>query len=340
MPLDLQTKARWELVSLGEIMLRLDPVVHRIADTNTLEVYEGGGEYNVAKALAVTFQRRTAHITTLPSGQLGDAVLQRLRAGGVDDALVSRVPSDPIGRKNRVGLNFTERGFGARAPLGLIDRAHSSAAGMEPGDVDWPSILSDAGCLHTGGIFASLSDKTFALTLEGMRAARAAGIPVSFDPNFRPSLWEGRGGAEAARAAFVELMALSDVLFGVPGFEDPDSLDAAALAAAIPDGPGLVAAPLRRVVTASRHRLGGYLWRDGELAIARPRELEVLDRVGSGDGFAAGVLEGLFAGEPEQVCVERGVALASLVASTPGDTSRSSAEEVTRAMEGEAGVDR
>lgn len=340
MPLDLQTKARWELVSLGEIMLRLDPVVHRITDANTFEVCEGGGEYNVAKALARTFGRRTAHITALPSDQLGDAVLQRLRAGGVDDALVLRVPSDPIGRRNRVGLNFTERGFGARAPFGLIDRAHSAAAAMGPGDVDWSSVLADAGWLHTGGIFASLSDGTFALTLEGMRAARAAGVPVSFDPNFRPSLWEGRGGAEAARVAFVELMALSDVLFGVPGFEDPDSVDAAALGAAIPDGSGLVAAPLRRAVTASRHRLGGYLWREGELTMARPRELEVLDRVGSGDGFAAGVLEGLFASDSDELCVARGVALAGLVASTPGDTSCSSAAEVTRAMQGEAGVDR
>ena len=321
-------------------MLRLDPGVHRITDAATLEVWEGGGEYNVSKALVGTFGRRTAHITSLPTDQLGDAVLQRLRAGGVDPGLVQRVPSDPIGRHGRVGLNFTERGFGVRAPFGLVDRAHSAASAMAPGDVDWASVLLDAGWLHTGGIFSSLSEGTLALTLEGMGAARAAGVPVSFDPNFRPSLWEGRGGAEAAREAFAELMALSDVLFGVPGFEDPDSVDAGALAAAIPTGPSLVAAPLRRVLSASRHRLGGYLWRDGELTLAQPREVDVLDRVGSGDGFAAGVLEGLFAGDSDEVCVARGVALAGLVASTPGDTSRSTALEVTRAMEGEAGVDR
>lgn len=340
MPLELRTDPRWELVSLGEIMLRLDPGVHRVADATTLEVCEGGGEYNVAKALARTFGRRTAHVTALPTGQLGDAVVQRLRAGGVDDTLVTRVPADPIGRRGRVGLNFTERGLGTRTPLGLVDRAHSAAAAMKPGDVDWGAILTAAGWLHTGGIFASLSDGTFALTIEGMRAARAAGVPVSFDPNFRPSLWEGRGDVAAAHAAFAELMALSDVLFGVPGFEDPDAFDGDALRAAVPEGPALVSAPLRRVVTASRHRLGGYLLRGGELTVAPPRDVEVLDRVGSGDGFAAGVLEGLFAGDPDATTVARGVALAALVASTPGDTSCASAEEVARAMAGQADVDR
>lgn len=335
-----RTDARWELVSLGEIMLRLDPGVHRVADAVSFDVHEGGGEYNVAKALARTFGRRTAHATALPTGALGDAVVQRLRAGGVDDALVTRVPADPIGRASRVGLNFTERGFGPRAPHGTIDRAHSAAAAMGPGDVAWADVLADAGWLHTGGIFASLSEGTLALTLEGMRAARAAGVPVSFDPNFRPSLWEGRGGAEAARAAFGELMSLCDVLFGVPGFEDPDALDPAALAEAIPEGPALVAAPLRAVVSASRHRLGGYLWRGGALTVAAPRDVEVLDRVGSGDGFAAGVLDALLAGDDDAAAVARGVALAALVQTTPGDTSRVSAAEVERAAAGEARVDR
>lgn len=339
MTLNLRTDARWELVSLGEIMLRLDPGFHRIADAATFEVYEGGGEYNVAKAMAKVFGRRTAHITALPEGALGDAVVSRMRAGGVDDTLVRRVPRDPLGRDNRVGLNFTERGHGSRASYGLIDRAHSAASAMAPGEINWNEVLPNVGWLHVGGVFASLSADCLALTRQAMDAAQEAGVPTSFDPNYRPSLWEGRGGVDAAKSAFADLSSRADVLFGVAGFGEADA-DAPPFSQAMPAGPSVVAAPLRGVVSASLHRLGGYLSRDGALSTQPAREIDVLDRIGSGDGFAAGVIEGILRGESDERVLARGIALAELCMSTPGDTAQVSAAEVDRAIGGDASVDR
>ncbi|HYO42309.1 MAG TPA: sugar kinase, partial [Candidatus Limnocylindrales bacterium] len=211
--------ARWDLVALGEVMLRLDPGEGRIATTRTFTAWEGGGEYNVARGLARCFNLETAIVTAFADNAVGRLVEDLVRQGGVDRSLIRWVPTDGIGRTVRNGLNFTERGFGVRAALGVSDRGHTAASQLRPGDIDWDAVFEEgpgrgARWFHTGGIFAGLSGTTAAVAREAMEAARRHGTVVSYDLNYRPSLWAGIGGSARAREVNRELVGLVDVLLG------------------------------------------------------------------------------------------------------------------------------
>ncbi|MEU4626189.1 sugar kinase [Actinoplanes sp. NPDC023801] len=310
---------RYDLVSLGEVMLRLDPGEGRVRTTRTFRVSEGGGEYNVARALRRVFGMRTAIVTALADNEVGRLVEDCMLTGGVDTSLVRWVPYDGVGRTVRNGLNFTERGFGVRGALGMSDRGHSAASQMRPSDVDWDHLFGVAGVrwLHTGGIFASLSPAAASTVLTAVEAARRHGTVVSFDVNYRPSL---------GNDLVPDVLPFVDVLIGVQDVE------------AYPEVP-VVATTTRRVVSASRNDFGAVAWSPptGVVRATERRDLDVLDRVGSGDSFASGLIYGLLCGRPLQIAVEYGAAHGALTMTTPGDTSMATAAEVM-ALAGGAGA--
>src|SRR6267378_5016928 len=207
---------RWDLVSLGEVMLRLDPGDSRIATTREFRAWEGGGEYNVARGLRRCFGMNTAIVTALADNPVGRLVEDLMLQGGVDLSHVRWVEYDGVGRAVRNGLNFTERGFGVRAALGCSDRGHTAISQLKPGDIDWEKIFVKEGArwFHTGGIFCALSETTPHVTHEAMTAARKHGAIISYDLNYRASLWKGIGGPEKARAVNRELATLIDVMLG------------------------------------------------------------------------------------------------------------------------------
>ena len=347
---------RWDLVALGEVMLRLDPGEGRIATTRAFTAWEGGGEYNVARGLARCFGLRTAIVTAFADNAVGRLVEDLIRQGGVDRDLVRWVPFDGIGRSVRNGLNFTERGFGVRAGLGVSDRGHTAASGLRPGEIDWDGILGRQGSrwFHTGGIFAGLSETTAEVAREAMTAARRHGVTVSYDLNYRPSLWAGIGGPARAREVNRALVGLVDVLLGneedftaALGYEveEPGAATAALDPASfgrmiervVADHPQLavVATTLRRARTATRNDWGAVCWADGVLHRATTRDdLEILDRVGGGDSFASGLIFGLLEGFGPDVAVEYGAAHGALAMTTPGDTSMATRAEVEAVMRG------
>ncbi|MDX6439380.1 MAG: 2-dehydro-3-deoxygluconokinase [Gaiellaceae bacterium] len=348
--------ARWDVVALGEVMLRLDPGDGRIATTRTFRVWEGGGEYNVARGLRKCFGLRTAVVTGLADNPVGRLIEDLVHQGGVDTSHVVWRPYDGVGRSVRNGLNFTERGFGVRGAVGCSDRGHTAASQLRPGEIDWSAILELEGSrwFHTGGIFAGLSDTTAAVAEEAMRAARAAGVVVSYDLNYRPSLWAGVGGAEQARKVNRALVSLADVLFGneedlsiALGYEltgvddDYTNLDpsdyAAVFEQAVEDYPNLaiVATSLRSVRSASVNSWSGLCFVAGRLIEAQSRsELEIFDRVGGGDSFASGLIYGLLSGLEIEEALELGVAHGALAMTTPGDNSMATLEEVKRLAAG------
>lgn len=346
-----------DVVALGEVMLRLDPGETRIRAARRFDVWEGGGEYNVARALSSVFGLRSAVVTALVDNEVGRLVESLVRAGGVDTSLIRWEPFDGLGRSARNGLNFTERGFGVRSALGVSDRAGTAVSQLAPGTIDWDDLFGRRGVrwLHTGGVFAGLSPSTAEVAHEAMAAARAHGTVVSYDTNYRPSLWADRGGHAAARALNTRLVEHVDVLFGsrsdfsgAVGPDDPDApwsppdpeapadvaydalvADARVLAEHLP-GLQVLAATRRTVHSANDNDWQGAAWsRDAGLVVSVPRpHLPVLDRVGGGDGFAAGLAFGLLGGEDLAACVELGAAHGALAMSTPGDTSTASLAEV------------
>ncbi len=354
---------RWDLVALGEVMLRLDPGEGRIATTRHFTAWEGGGEYNVARGLVRCFGMRAAVVTALADNAVGRLIEDLIRQGGVDQSLVRWMTYDGIGRSVRNGLNFTERGFGVRAGLGVSDRGHTAASQLRPGSVDWDAVFGEQGArwFHTGGIFAGLSDTTAAVAREAMEAARRHGVIVSYDLNYRPSLWAGIGGQARAREVNRELVGLVDVLLGneedfttALGFEvgeldaspsaldaNPSALDQASfgrmigqVATAYPDL-RIIATTLRTARTATRNDWGAVCWADGTLHEAPTREgLEILDRVGGGDSFASGLIFGFLEGLGPQAAVEYGAAHGALAMTTPGDTSMATRAEVEQVMRG------
>ncbi|MGC8626653.1 MAG: sugar kinase [Acidimicrobiales bacterium] len=350
------SECRWDLVALGEVMLRLDPGEGRIATARSFKVWEGGGEYNVARALRRCFGLRSAVVTALADNPVGRLIEDLVLQGGVSTSYLSWVPYDGIGRTVRNGLNFTERGFGVRAALGCSDRGNSAASQMRPGEVDWRALFGDEGArwLHTGGIFAALSETTAAVVEEAMAAAREQGTVVSYDLNFRPSLWQASGGAQRAVEVNRRLVGMSDVVFGneedftaALGFEiagtdaSYSKLDTASygamLAKVASEFPGvkLLATSLREVRSASRNHWGGICWWRGEVfSTDIPEDIEILDRVGGGDGFASGLIYGVLAGLPMQEALRYGVAHGALAMTTPGDTSMATLAEVKRLAAG------
>ena len=348
--------SRWDLVALGEVMLRLDPGEERIHTARTFRAWEGGGEYNVARGLSHCFGARTTVVTAFADNPVGRLIEDLIRQGGVDRSHLRWVPDDGIGRTVRNGLNFTERGFGVRAAVGSSDRANTAVSQLRAGDVDWDGIFATEGArwLHTGGIFAALSDTTPGVVAEAVAAARRNGTVVSFDLNYRDSLWRGRGGGAAAQQVLAGIVSTVDVLIGneedfvaalgleVAGLDGSfDQLDPAAyaamLAATAARFPNLkaIAVTLRVARTASRNDWGALLWADGAVhAATTRRDLEILDRIGGGDSFASGLIYGYLAGLPPAVAVEYGAAHGALAMTTPGDTSMASLAEVEALVAG------
>lgn len=345
---------RYDLVSLGEVMLRLDPGEGRVATTRTFQAWEGGGEYNVARGLRRCFGQRTAIVTTLVDNAVGRLIEDLMLQGGTDLSWVRWVADDGVGRRARNGLNFTERGFGVRGAAGCSDRGHTAVSQMQPGDVDWDRLFAGTRWFHTGGIFAALSESTPAVAREAMESARRNGGVVSYDLNYRPSLWKGIGGAEKARAVNRELVGLVDVLFGneedfsvALGF-DVDGVDehlaalpAEAFKAMIgrvrEEFPRLqvIGTTLRVARTATRNDWGAIAWCDGAFHEATHRpDMEILDRVGGGDSFASGLIYGFLTDRGPAWAVECGAAHGALAMTTPGDTSMVTLAEVERVMKG------
>lgn len=357
-PLQIREKAgcRWDIVSLGEVMLRLDPGEGRIHTARRFQVWEGGGEYNVARGLKRCFGLDAAVVTALVDNAVGRLVQDLLFQGGVDQSHVVWVKDDGVGRTARNGLNFTERGFGVRAALGCSDRGHTAVSQLAPGQVDWERIFGEEGVrwFHTGGIFAALSETTPLVAEEAMQAARRHGAVVSYDLNYRPSLWKSIGGQKRAQEVNRGLARLVDVMLGNEedftaclGFEvqgvdeglselDPASFGRM-IERVVAEYPGfkVVATTLRHARTATRNDWGAVCFADGRLHQATPRpDLEILDRVGGGDSFASGLIYGLLAGRGPQWAVECGAAHGALAMTTPGDTTMVTLPEVERVMKG------
>jgi 2-dehydro-3-deoxygluconokinase len=356
--LEVRAKAgcRFDLVSLGEVMLRLDPGDGRIATARSFQVWEGGGEYNVARGLKRCFGLETAIVTALVDNPVGRLVQDLIYQGGVDQSYLVWAKDDGVGRTARNGLNFTERGFGVRAALGCSDRGHTAVSQLRAGQIDWQRVFGADGArwFHTGGIFAALSDTTPLVAREAMQAAREHGTVVSYDLNYRASLWKAIGGPAKAREVNRDLVGLVDVLLGneedftaALGFEvegldeNLSALDTANFARMIErvvaEFPNLkvVATTLRNARTATVNDWGAVCWHDGKLHEAPRREgLEIFDRVGGGDSFASGLAYGFLAGKGPQWAVDCGAAHGALAMTTPGDTTMATLAEVERVMKG------
>jgi 2-dehydro-3-deoxygluconokinase len=347
---------RWDLVSLGEVMLRLDPGEGRIHTTRSFQVWEGGGEYNVARGLKRCFGLETAVVTALVDNPVGRLVQDLIFQGGVDQSHLRWVKDDGVGRSSRNGLNFTERGYGLRGAVGCSDRGHTAVSQLEPGEIDWNLVFGKEGArwFHTGGIFTALSETAPLVAREAMQAARAHGTIVSYDLNYRPSLWKSIGGQKRAQEVNRRLAPLVDVMLGneedftaALGFEvegvdenlsglDPENFRRM-IERAVKEFPNfaVVATTLREARTATINDWGAVCYHAGKLhqATARPG-LEILDRVGGGDSFASGLIYGFLSGQGAQWAVDCGAAHGALAMTTPGDTTMVTLAEVERVMKG------
>jgi 2-dehydro-3-deoxygluconokinase len=348
-------ECRWDLVALGEVMLRFDPGDRRVANARSFDVYEGGGEYNVARGLKRCFGLDTAIVTAFADNPVGRLLQDLLYQGGVDQSLVRWIPYDGVGRTVRNGLNFTERGFGVRAAVGCSDRGHTAASQLKPGEIDWDAIFGEHGArwFHTGGIFCALSETTPAVALEAMQAARRHGVIVSYDLNYRPSLWKSIGGKKRAQEVNRQLAPLVDVMIGneedfsaalgfdVPGVDEHlTQLQVESfrrmIEAVMKEFPfPVVATTLRTATTASRNDWGAICYANGSFYKAKYRkDLEIYDRVGGGDSFASGLIYGFLTGQPPQWAVECGAAHGALAMTTPGDLTMATLDEVLHVMRG------
>jgi 2-dehydro-3-deoxygluconokinase len=336
-------------------MLRLDPGEERIHAARSFRAWEGGGEYNVARGLRRCFGFRTAVITAFAKNPIGQLLEDLILQGGVDTSLIRWVPYDGIGRTVRNGLNFTERGFGVRPAVGCSDRGHTAIANSQPSDFDWQHIFASSGSrwLHTGGIFAALSPSSASVAQAAIRAARSAGTVVSYDLNYRESLWKGIGGKSKAQEVNREMVSMVDVLFGneedfsatlgiaIEGVgENFSQLPVAAyesmLRRVVELYPNLklVATTLRTAHTATQNDWGAIAVYEGQIIHVPQRPMEILDRVGGGDSFASGLISGFLAGKDAEWAVQCGVAHGALAMTTPGDTSTATQPEVEALMRG------
>jgi 2-dehydro-3-deoxygluconokinase len=334
---------RYDEISLGEIMLRLDPGEGRIRTAREFKAWEGVG-------------LQTAVVTAFPENDVGRLVEDFIMQGGVDVGLIKWLPFDGIGRRTRVGLNFTERGYGVRGALGITDRGHTAASQLKPGDIDWERIFGTLGSrwFHTGGIYAALSETTPLVIEEAMIAARKHGTIISYDLNYRPSLWKSFGGLEKCREVNRRLARYVDVMIGneedftaclgfkVEGVdENLSELDVGSfkqmIARAVTEFPNfkVCATTLRTVKSASVNDWGAICWADGQFHEAPVmKDLLILDRVGGGDSFASGLVYGFLAFNDPQKAVRYGCAHGALAMTTPGDTSMATQAEVEKLVGG------
>ena len=346
----------YDIVSLGEVMLRLDPGEGRVRTARSFRASEGGGEYNVARGLRRCFGKRGAIVTSLVRDEVGRLLEDLMLTSGLD-TLIHWLPSDGVGREARNGLNFTERGFGVRGAVGCSDRGNTAISQLRPDDIDWDHLFGTLGArwLHTGGIFAALSENAAEVAAAAMQAATRYGTVVSYDLNYRPSLWKGIGGIEKAREVNRKLAQYVDVMIGNEedftaslGFEvegadeNLTNLEINSFKAMITQVQEtypnfqIIATTLRQVQTATVNDWGAIAWdRDSGFAQATQRNgLEILDRVGGGDSFASGLIYGLMETGDIAQAVEYGAAHGALAMTTPGDTSMASVEEVERLVKG------
>jgi len=357
------SECKYDILSLGEVMIRLDPGDERIHTTRTFRVWEGGGEYNVARGLKRTFGKRAAVVTAVVDNPVGRLLEDLMFQGGVSLEYVKWMPFDGIGRKTRVGLNFTERGFGLRGAVGCSDRANSAASQLKKGDIDWERIFGRDGVrwFHTGGIFAALSTTTPDVIIEAVTAAKKHGTIVSYDLNYRNSLWRDVGGQDKARQVNRAIAPYIDVMLGneedftaALGFEvagldkgysqlDPTNFRKM-IETAVKEFPNfkVVATTLRHAKTATKNDWGAVMYAGGRFydATLRP-DLDIYDRVGGGDSFASGLIYGLMEGKSPEQAVNYGAAHGALAMTTPGDTTMATLSEVEKVMKGAgARVDR
>ena len=347
---------KYDILSLGEVMLRFDPGDERIHTTRQFRVWEGGGEYNVARGLRRCFGKRAAVVTAVADNAIGRLVEDLILQGGVNMEYVRWIPYDGIGRKVRVGMNFAEKGFGVRAALGCSDRGNTAVSQLKKGDIDWDRIFGEDGVqwFHCGGIFAALSDSTPEVAIEAMSKAKQYGTIVSYDLNYRASLWQDIGGPERARTVNREVARYVDVMLGneedftaalgfkVQGLDsecsklDPKNFKKM-IETAVDAFPNfkVVATTLRNAKTASINDWGAIVYADGRFydAMMRP-DLDIFDRVGGGDSFASGLIYGLMEGKSPSEAVNYGAAHGALAMSTPGDTTMARIDEVERVMKG------
>ena len=348
-------QCRWDILSLGEVMIRFDPGPRRIWTTRSFDVCEGGGEYDVSRGLKRCFGLDSAHVTAFADNPVGRLLQDLIFQGGVDQTFTKWVEYDGIGRQVRNGLNFTERGFGVRAPLGCSDRGHSAASQLKAGDFDWEEIFGKHGArwFHTGGIFCALSESTPEVAIEAMTSARKHGVVVSYDLNYRESLWKAIGGKKRAQEVNRRLAPLVDVMIGneedfsaslgfeVPGMDEhilqieTESFKKM-IASVLSKFPfKVVATTLRKAKSATFNDWSAICYADGKFYESKRYEnLEIFDRVGGGDSFASGLIYGFLAGHDPQWAVDCGVAHGALAMTTPGDTTMATLKEVTQLMRG------
>jgi 2-dehydro-3-deoxygluconokinase len=346
------SETEFDLLSLGECMIRLSPPGHqRIELTPVFEAYAGGGEYNVAYALA-RYGMRAGWVARLVDCPLGHFIRNHARSSGMDVSEVLWVPYDEIGRNDRIGLNFTEVGIGVRPSVSMYDRGHSATSHMKPGDVDWKRIFTKRKVrwFHTGGIFTCLSDSCAEVALESIKAAHKAGAIVSYDLNFRSKLWSSKKAIEATKI----LVPYIDVLIGneedfqkalgfdIPGLDEslnilPVEVYKHMVERVVAAYPNIkaVGTTLREVKSGLVNNWSAILYYSGRFYESKRYEhLEIEDRVGGGDGFCSGFVYGLLHGMTPQECVNIGAAHGALLQSTRGDTSMVTINEVLHVMKG------
>jgi 2-dehydro-3-deoxygluconokinase len=346
----------FDAIALGEIMLRLDPGIGRIRTTRHFDVWEGGGEYNVTRGLKKCFGLKTAVVTAFADNEVGRLVEDFIMQGGVDTQFIKWVNFDGVGRTVRNGLNFTERGFGVRGAKGVSDRGNTAASQLKPGDIDWEYIFGTCGVrwFHTGGIFAALSETTPDVVIEATRIAKKYGTIVSYDLNYRPSLWKSIGGKAKAQEVNREIAKYVDVMIGNEedftaclGFEIEGTDEALTILdvsgyrkmikTAVEQYPNfaVIATTLRTVKSASINSWGAICYAGGAFYEATQREdVEIFDRVGGGDSFASGLIYGFMTFNDPQKAVEYGAAHGALAMTTPGDTSMATLDEVEKLTKG------
>ena len=351
-------ECQFDILSLGEVMLRFDPGQGRVRTTRRFDVWEGGGEYNVARGLRRCFGMRAALASAFVDNEVGRLLEDFILTGGVDMQHVQWVPHDGCGRSSRNGLNFTERGFGVRAALGTSDRGNTAASQLKEGDIDWETIFGEQGVrwFHTGGIFAALSSTTPGVIKEALTAAKKHGTMTSYDLNYRASLWEAYGGQENCQKINRDIAPLVDVMIGnEEDFTACLGLEVAGVDENLKDLPlegfkkmidqatnefpnfQAIATTLRGVVTATLNDWGAICWHAGELFQATHRpSLEIFDRVGGGDSFASGLIFGFMETGDAQQAVEYGAAHGALAMTTPGDTTMATRSEVESLISGKS----